>query len=82
MAPQSTNGELMRVIGRIESKIDGMASSMTGLHGEHKELKASYEVLRTRLQAVENRMYLWAGGVAVLSPIAFMFLKPIIERIL
>lgn len=73
--------ELMRVIGRIEGKIDGMISQHATLHSEHKELKAMHTVLATKVQQLENRLYLYAGGVAVISPIAFMVLKPVIDKL-
>lgn len=78
----SPDAELMRVIGRIEGKIDGMVASHAGLHVEYKELRVDYERLRSKIQAVENRMWMWAGGITVLSPIAYMLLKPMIERAL
>lgn len=70
--------ELMRVIGRIEGKIDGMMSSLSSLHDEHKDLKANHSILVDRVNKIENRLYLYAGVVAVISPVAFMVLKPIV----
>lgn len=70
-----SDSELMRVIGRIEGKIDGMMASMASLHTEHKELKVNYENLRLKVQSMENRMYLYAGAVAVISPVALVFAK-------
>lgn len=71
----------MRVIGRIEGKIDGMMNSMTGLNAEHKELKSDQDELWSKVNKLENRLNLYAGGLAVLSPVAFMVLKPFIDRI-
>lgn len=79
MSPQSDN-ELMRVIGRIEGKIDGMISQHQTLHSEHKDLKTLVAKLEYRIQQVENRLYLYAGAVAVMSPVAYMMLKPVIDR--
>ena len=73
--------ELMRVIGRIEGKIDGMMSSMAGLHVEHKELKINYENLRAKVQSMENRMYLYAGAIAVISPVALLVMRPVINTL-
>lgn len=72
--------ELMRVIGRIEGKIDGIISQHSSLHTEHKDLKMLVSKLEHRLQQVENRLYLYAGAVAVLSPVAYMVLKPVIDK--
>ena len=74
------DSELMRVIGRIEGKIDGMISQHATLHAEHKDLKVLVNKLEYRIQQVENRLYLYAGAVAVLSPVAYMMLKPVIDR--
>ena len=82
MTTPSNDTELMRVIGRIEGKIDGMMTSMTGLHAEHKELKSETNDLWAQVNKLENRLNLYAGGLAVLSPVAFMVLKPLIDRII
>ena len=76
----TNESELMRVIGRIEGKIDGMIAQHQTLHSEHKDLKAIVSKLELRMQQVENRLYLYAGAVAVLSPVAYMMLKPVIDR--
>lgn len=69
--------ELMRAIGRLEGKIDGMLTHYTVLHGDHKELKVNHSHLISRVGKLEGRINLYAGGVAVLLPILVFLSEPL-----
>ena len=73
------DGHVDRTLGRIEGKLDGISSSLSTLYLSHKDLESEHRDLRERITKVEKQLYLWAGAAAIISPVAYLVLAPLMK---
>ena len=65
----NSSAEVLRAIGVLEGKIDGIMVAISGLHKDHSHLRGDYEKLSSRVSRLENKFYLYAGAIAIVSPV-------------
>jgi predicted nuclease with TOPRIM domain len=68
-------GEIMRSLGKIEGKVDGINQRLDVSNGRTAKLEAKVDVLEAFVNNLKGRMFMWSAFAGLLSVLGMWALQ-------